>query len=364
MKVVIIGAGAAGITAGHLLAERSVEFEILEAGPVHGGRVRKIDDFVDFPIDLGAEWIHQWIRARPAAFTALLDGNDPRFPTFVDRPETMLVWRKGELREPWWLRFLPTPTDLKFADSTWFDALDSLATPEVLEHIRFNCPVTAIDYRNDTVVATDAAGSTHTGDRVLVTVPIAMLQQETIRFQPPLPTDKQAEIRKEAMPGGLKVFIEFSERFYPDIVNMGWPFGFSVQSVLDECVYYNAALGKDSQRHVLGLFTQGSKAERYTAHETDESLFAFVLAELDEIFDGKASQYYLQHVVQDWSREPFIGGSYSQRRASAKKLGAPVAGTVFFAGEAMNPNGKTIAVHGACESAYAAVEAMLSPTHT
>ena len=89
-----------------------------------------------------------------------------------------------------------------------------------------------------------------------------------------------------------------------------------------------------------------------------------MLAELDEIFDGKASQYYLQHVVQDWSREPFIGGSYSQRRASAKKLGAPVAGTVFFAGEAMNPNGKTIAVHGACESAYAAVEAMLSPTHT
>ena len=30
----------------------------------------------------------------------------------------------------------------------------------------------------------------------------------------------------------------------------------------------------------------------------------------------------------------------------------------FFAGEAMNPNGKTIAVHGASESAYTAVAAM------
>ena len=42
MKVLIIGAGAAGITAGHLLAERGVDFEILEASSTHGGRVRKL----------------------------------------------------------------------------------------------------------------------------------------------------------------------------------------------------------------------------------------------------------------------------------------------------------------------------------
>ena len=53
-------------------------------------------------------------------------------------------------------------------------------------------------------------------------------------------------------------------------------------------------------------------------------------------------------------------GSYSQRKASAKKLAEPVANRVFFAGEAMNPNGKTIAVHGASESAYSAVNAMLT----
>ena len=129
---------------------------------------------------------------------------------------------------------------------------------------------------------------------------------------------------------------------------------------LDECAYYNAAAGKNSTRHVLGLFTQGAKAERYTSHGTDDELFAYVLAELDEIFDGKASEHYLKHIVQDWTREPYIGGSYSQRKASAKKLAEPVANRVFFAGEAMNPNGKTIAVHGASESAYSAVNAMLT----
>lgn len=360
MKVLIIGAGAAGITAGHLLAERGIDFEILEASSVHGGRVRKVDDFVDFPIDLGAEWIHKWIGAKPAVFEALLNGADPRFPTFADKPKTFFVWRNGKLSERNWLRFLPTPTDLKFTDATWFDALDTMATPTLLGRTHFDCPVTSVDYRNDTVIATTKSGATHVGDRVLVTVPIAMLQRETIRFDPPLPQRKRAEIQTEEVPGGLKVFIEFSKRFYPDVLSMGRPFGFSLQSALDECVYYNAALGKNSRQHVLGLFTQGSKAERYTAHDTDDALFTFVLAELDEIFDGQASEHYLKHIVQDWTREPYIGGSYSQRKASAKILAEPVAGRVYFAGEAVNPNGKTIAVHGACESAYAAVEGMLA----
>lgn len=56
MTIFIIGAGAAGITAGHLLAEEGVDFEIFEASDTYGGRVRKVDDFVDFPIDVGAEW--------------------------------------------------------------------------------------------------------------------------------------------------------------------------------------------------------------------------------------------------------------------------------------------------------------------
>jgi protoporphyrinogen oxidase len=54
MKILIVGAGAAGITAGHALSEKGIDFEILEASSVHGGRVKKDADFADFPIDLGA----------------------------------------------------------------------------------------------------------------------------------------------------------------------------------------------------------------------------------------------------------------------------------------------------------------------
>lgn len=356
MKVLIVGAGASGITAGHLLQKRGVEFEILEAASVHGGRVRKIDDFADFPIDLGAEWVHKWIGAKPAVFAALLAGADPNFRTFPDKPRTVSVWKNGKLRRRNWLRFLPTPTDLKFADSTWFDAIDSLATPTLLDRVHLNSPVTSIEYRSDTVLTTTDSGAVYEAHKVLVTVPIAMLQRDAIQFDPPLPADKTAEIQTEEVPGGLKVFIEFSDRFYPDVLQVG---GALSTNPLNECVYYDAAFGKQSTRHVLGLFTQGAKAERYTEHKTDDELFAYVRAELDDIFEGQASELYVKHVVQDWTREPYIQGSYSQRKASAKKLAEPVADRVYFAGEAMNPNGKTIAVHGACESAYTAVDAML-----
>ncbi|MFT5641525.1 MAG: hypothetical protein ACI9A7_001629, partial [Cyclobacteriaceae bacterium] len=57
-KVLIIGAGVAGLYAGYLLKENGINFQILEASSNHGGRVGKLSTFADFPIDLGAQWLH------------------------------------------------------------------------------------------------------------------------------------------------------------------------------------------------------------------------------------------------------------------------------------------------------------------
>jgi len=57
-NVIIIGAGAAGMYAGYLLKQNGIEFKILEASSVYGGRLKKAENFANFPLDLGAEWIH------------------------------------------------------------------------------------------------------------------------------------------------------------------------------------------------------------------------------------------------------------------------------------------------------------------
>ena len=56
--VLIVGAGAAGMAAGYLLEQKGIEFRIIEASATYGGRMKRTTTFVDFPISLGAEWLH------------------------------------------------------------------------------------------------------------------------------------------------------------------------------------------------------------------------------------------------------------------------------------------------------------------
>jgi monoamine oxidase len=83
--------------------------------------------------------------------------------------------------------------------------------------------------------------------------------------------------------------------------------------------------------------------------------------ELDEVFDGKASQHYIEHVTQHWLREPYIGGSYSHYDTTDYQaaLTAPIDNKIFFAGETYAPDGEISTVHGAGLSAYDAVELLL-----
>jgi heterodisulfide reductase subunit A-like polyferredoxin len=57
-KVIIIGAGAAGLAAAKVLQLNGIDYEILEATERYGGRIKKDSLLADFPIDVGAEWIH------------------------------------------------------------------------------------------------------------------------------------------------------------------------------------------------------------------------------------------------------------------------------------------------------------------
>ena len=57
-KVIIIGAGAAGLAAAKILQRNNIDYLILEASNRYGGRLKENKTLADFPIDLGAEWIH------------------------------------------------------------------------------------------------------------------------------------------------------------------------------------------------------------------------------------------------------------------------------------------------------------------
>ena len=83
-NVIIVGAGAAGLAAAKRLEEEGVSYQILEATDKFGGRIQKNENFADFPIDLGAEWIH----ADKSLLNYLINkpGTEPNVETILYQP--------------------------------------------------------------------------------------------------------------------------------------------------------------------------------------------------------------------------------------------------------------------------------------
>ncbi|MEL6865481.1 MAG: NAD(P)/FAD-dependent oxidoreductase [Bacteroidota bacterium] len=353
-KVLIIGAGAAGITAGYILQRYGIDFQIIEASSIYGGRLKKLEGFADFPIDLGGEWIH----TDPSILSKLLDDSsiDESIELINYQPKTIHIWKGENLRK----RNITSDfyREYKFKNTTWFDFFDRYMMPEISDRIIYNSPISSIDYTGDKVLVKDTNETTYEGDKVLVTVPLSILKSDLITFQPALPESKTSALDTVDFPPILKVFMSFSERFYSDMVIMD---GFFEREEL----FYDAAFGKDSEENILGLFVIGEPAEAYAFLESDQAIIDAVLEKLDDIYAGRPSDLFQKAVVQNWTQEPFIQGSYSHFESSGysstvETLAEPLEDKVYFAGEAMAPNDNTSTVHGASESAYWALNRMLT----
>ncbi|MEM9017373.1 MAG: FAD-dependent oxidoreductase, partial [Verrucomicrobiota bacterium] len=177
-KVIIVGAGAAGLTAAYMLKRQKVKVRILEASNTIGGRLRKLEGFADFPIDLGGEWIH----VHPRILKRIVDNNRVKInsPTVKYEIGSYFEWDGQAMQEYPAAPFFPT--DYKFVRSTWIDFLNTYITPRVRRDIRLNRPVRSIRYSDDSVRVTTKDGKVETADKIIVTASLAMLQSRTIKF--------------------------------------------------------------------------------------------------------------------------------------------------------------------------------------
>ncbi|MEM7271961.1 MAG: FAD-dependent oxidoreductase [Actinomycetota bacterium] len=349
--VLVIGAGAAGKSAAPELARAGVEVTVLEAAETHGGRIKTARDFVDFPVPLGGEWLHT-----DAEVLQGLTGLEQPGIQMAGYGETESYgsFDAGALT----VTDIEGSADLKFVGRTWLDVFDEFIVPTIADRFRFGVEVASIDHGGDRVVVTATDGTTHEADKVIVTAPITAVR-DRITFVPDLPDDRRETLDAAKVWGGFKAFIEFEERFYPGLVEIAGRSGDDGQHL-----YYDAAHGQDTDRHVLGLFTVGTGSEPYQAALARGELQEVILGELDEVFDGAASANYLQHIAQDWSAEPHIGMAYLADDAdwqTPRKLAEPIGDRVYFAGDAYIDDGEDgwSMVHLAAKAGRVAVDDIL-----
>ena len=348
LDVAIIGAGAAGLTAGFLLDEAGVNFRIFEAAGFYGGRARKHTGLADFPLDMGGEWVH----TSKSILNRLSKTRHASGRTVEWRPVTSDVWdgenlyRQNRYAREW-------RGEQRFISTTWFDFFDDFMARPIRDRIMLNAQVRKVDYSGKITRLQLRNGTTVRARHVIVTVPLNVLKDGDIQFTPRLPASKRRALKGVVMPDGFKLFMRFSERFYPDLVF----FDHGYHSDEAEILFYNTALDKPTKQNILGLFGHGVVTKPYVKLG-ERALVRKALGVLDQLYDGAASKAYQDHVLMNWSKSPFHRGTYSYFfRARPRVLGAPIDGKIHFAGEAYNQraDGEWGYMHVASRSAYDAV---------
>jgi len=415
-SVIVIGAGAAGLSAASVLRSNGWSVVVLEASSRTGGRIKHLSGFANFHIELGAEEVHgmgncleNLIGVTGTRLIAHKTAND-----YIRHEGTLLPMTKassypgmksvlqfmsqlGEYEGPpvsvrqlvesrsvsaGFHHYLESRVGVEHgaplcklgvaglagAEGTWqmreknytldrsYITLLGPLVNNVSECVRLGARVTRIDWSNSVPFVQLESGETIFANAVVYTGSLALLRDSPPVFNPGLPAEKKRAILNIGMDGGMKVVLRFSRRFWPDRM-------YFLHSDTAWPQYWCPSPHLIDRSPVLTAFV----GDQYTGHlMSRDDIVRFALGDLDKIFGpGTATNHFVSAHIEDWTANPFVRGLYSYPLPSTTPsdrvmLAAPVEEKLFFAGEATDTQGQSATVHGAINSGFRAASEILS----
>jgi monoamine oxidase len=387
--VIVIGAGAAGLTAVRELIRQGRSVLLLEAGTRVGGRVHTLyDTNAGVPIELGAEFIHgeapetnkllnqarlstvhvlgEHVRSDNGEFSEQhkmwkrlglvfkrLDAQrerDRSFQDFLDeKPGGILLKNERELArgfiegfngaDAWRISEKAiaqqgNPVEGAAQSARIINGYGSLIeyiARDVVDVVRFDSLVQRILWEPGRVRVQTRAGVEHEARACILTVPLPFLQDDSIAIEPDITSTRKAA-RQLVMGHVARVNVVVRERFWEKKLE-------DLSFVHSPERPFNVWWTLYPLRAPVMIGWAGGPAAVELTQSGDIEYTA--IRELARAFGTKGSR--LEKLLDaihtfDWSTDPLTRGAYSYvgvgGATAARRLARPVEHTLFFAGEA------------------------------
>lgn len=206
--------------------------------------------------------------------------------------------------------------------------------------------------------------------RALITLPLGVLQARTdFRFDPELPSDKLRALDHLVMGKVLRVTLCFREAPWTGVGRAPSPANTDLSnlSFLFSHDHYFPTWWTQMPEHlpIITGWSPAHCAERM-AGMTDGRVIDKALEFLSNLLGlekAHLSSQLIAAYLHNWETDPFSRGAYSYVKAggegSQATLAAPLANTLFFAGEHTDTTGHNGTVHGAIASGQRAAKEIL-----